>query len=176
MKLAIVAPVTKPKADWPGPSRSSSQPGRPWGARGGRLAASRPCSRRRTAGCQEQRDHHVRRPTDPRRRPYQQRSNGRLSNAHASFALMGPSITLGIARKCCPSRIAGERISLFRDQLCRMLIHPANVWSRQISMPAIGWWSRIRLATAGSSDAISMPVDSASPHALRASRPCRPAG
>jgi hypothetical protein len=43
-------------------------------------------------------------------------------------------------------------------------------------MPAIGWWSRIRLATAGSSDAISMPVDSASPHALRASRPCRPAG
>ena len=32
-----------------------------------------------------------------------------------------------------------------------------------------GVWSIIRLDTAGSSDAISMPVDSASPHILRAS-------
>ncbi len=37
-------------------------------------------------------------------------------------------------------------------------------------------WSIIRSESAGSSDAISVPVDSASPHTLRSSRPCRPAG
>ena len=37
-------------------------------------------------------------------------------------------------------------------------------------------WSIIRLDGAGSSDAISMPVDSASPHTLRASRATVSAG
>jgi hypothetical protein len=37
-------------------------------------------------------------------------------------------------------------------------------------------WSIIRLDTAGSNDAIGMPVDSSSLHTLRASRPRRPAG
>jgi hypothetical protein len=78
------------------------------------------------------------------------------------------------------------RVGIRRRTACRIVASTRHCFSGGDAHPVIRLddfdaanrvvWSIIHRDTAGSSDAISMPVDGASQHTLRAWRPCRPAG